>query len=84
MRTSRLGAGVLSVLQFLSGGGGSLAVNRGRWELDVNKGRRDASHHTWVGGRALTVGWAGLCTVSPQGNDDLALHSTNKTIQTML
>lgn len=25
-----------------------------------------------------------LRTVFPQGNDDLALHSTNKTIQTML
>lgn len=41
MRTSRLEAGVLSVLQFLcQGGGESLAVNRGRWELDVNKGKQ--------------------------------------------
>lgn len=37
-----------------------------------------------MGGRGLTGGWVWLSTDIPQGNDDLALHSTNKTIQTML
>lgn len=42
------------------------------------------SHHNWMSGREVTGGWVWLGTDIPQGYDDLALHNTNKTIQTMV
>lgn len=65
----------------------SHSVNRGRWELDRAKlGRGLEPPHLAVGagGRGLTGGWVCCGTDIPQGNNDLALHSTNRTIQTTL
>lgn len=80
MRTSQVEA-EFSVLQFLQvrealscqqGDAGSWA----EWRRANN-----GSRHTWAGGGADEV-WRD--TDIPQGNGDLALHSTNKTTQTML
>lgn len=77
------GSRVLSVLQFLCQVREVSSCQQGALGGE-QKQAGDGGHHTWVDGRGLTGGRVWLGTDIPQGNDDLALHSTNKTIQTML
>lgn len=65
------------MLQFLCQVREVLSCQQGALGAGPSKGR-------WVSGTELTGGWVWLGTDISQGNDDLALHNTNKTIQTML